>query len=40
MADTMIRLGYIGPYAYSWEEAAGSNQRFGTYAFRVIDVQQ
>jgi len=40
MADTTIRLGHIGPYAYSWEEAGGSNQRFGTYIFRVLDAQE
>ncbi len=40
MADTTIRLGHIGPYAYSWEEAGGSNQRFGTYVFRVLDAPE
>jgi hypothetical protein len=38
-ADTTIRLGHIGPYAFSWEEAGGSNQRFGTYIYRVLDAQ-
>ncbi len=36
-ADTTIRLGHIGPYAFSWEEAGGSNQRFGGYIYRVLD---
>ncbi len=40
MADTTIRLGHIGRYAYSWEEAGGSNQRFGTYVFRVLDAPE
>jgi hypothetical protein len=38
-ADTTIRLGHIGPYAFSWEEAGGSNQRFGTYIYRVLDAE-
>ena len=36
-ADTTIRLGHIGPYAFSWEEAGGSNQHFGGYIYRVLD---
>lgn len=36
-ADTTVRLGHIGRYAFSWEDAGGSNQRFGGYTFRVID---
>jgi hypothetical protein len=38
-ADTTIRLGHIGRYAYSWEDAGGSNQRFGTYIYRVLDAE-
>ena len=38
-ADTTIRLGHIGRYAYSWEDAGGSNQRFGTYVYRVLDAE-
>ncbi len=36
-ADTSIRLGHIGRYAFSWEDAGGSNQRFGSYKFHVED---
>ncbi len=39
-ADTTIRLGHIGRYAFSWEEAGGSNQRFGTYIYRVLDAEK
>ncbi len=36
-ADTTVRLGHIGRYAFSWEDAGGSNQRFGSYTFRVLE---
>lgn len=36
-ADTSIRVGHIGRYAFSWEDAGGSNQRFGSYKFRVAE---
>ena len=36
-ADTTVRLGHIGRYAFSWEDAGGSNQRFGGNTFRVMD---
>jgi hypothetical protein len=39
-ADTTIRLGHIGRYPYSWEEAGGSNQRFATYKYGVLDAEQ
>lgn len=34
-ADTTIRLGHIGRYAYTWEDAGGSNRRFANYTFQV-----
>ncbi len=34
-ADTTIRLGHIGRYAYTWEDAGGSNRRFANYTFKV-----
>ncbi len=35
-ADTTIRLGHLGTYGYSWEDAGGSNpQRFATYRFKI-----
>jgi hypothetical protein len=39
-ADTTIPLGHIGRYAFNWEEAGGSNQRFGTYIYRVLDANE
>jgi hypothetical protein len=39
-ADTTIRLGHIGRYAFSWEDAGGSNQRFGSYIYQVLDVEE
>jgi hypothetical protein len=39
-ADTTIRVGHIGRYAFSWEEAGGSNQRFATYIYRVLDARE
>ncbi len=38
-ADTTIRLGHIGRYTYSWEEAGGSQQRYGTYRYQVLDAE-
>jgi hypothetical protein len=38
-ADTTIRLGHIGRYAFSWEEAGGSNRRFGTLIYHVLDAK-
>jgi hypothetical protein len=35
MADTTIRLGHIGMYAYTWEEAGRETQRFHTYRFQL-----
>jgi hypothetical protein len=39
-ADTTIRLGHIGRHAYSWEDAGGSNQRFASYLYRVLDAEE
>lgn len=36
-ADTSIRLGHIGSYAYSWEDAGSETVRYGTYRFRLSD---
>lgn len=36
-ADTTIRLGHIGGYAYTWEDAGGGAQRYGTYRFMLSD---
>ncbi len=38
-ADTTIRLGHIGRYAYGWEEAGGAQHRYATYKFRVADAE-
>jgi hypothetical protein len=38
-ADTTIRLGHIGRYAYTWEDAGGSQQRYGTYRYKVLDAE-
>lgn len=35
MADTSIRLGHVGRYAYGWEDAGGSHPRYGSYRFDV-----
>jgi hypothetical protein len=35
MADTTIRLWRTGSYGFSWEDAGGDAQRFGTYRFTV-----
>jgi hypothetical protein len=35
MADTTIRLWRTGSYGFSWEDAGGDSQRFGTYRFQV-----
>jgi hypothetical protein len=36
-ADTTIRLGHIGSYPYSWEDAGEDPRRFQTYRFLVND---
>lgn len=38
-ADTTIRLGHLGRYSYSWEEAGGSQPRYGTYRFHILDAE-
>lgn len=38
LADTSIRLGHVGNYPYSWEDAGEEPRRFGSYRFRVNDV--
>ena len=35
LADTTIRLGHIGNYPYSWEDAGENPRRFGSYRFRL-----
>lgn len=35
MADTRIRLGHVGSYAYTWEDAGGGRQVYQTYTFHV-----
>ncbi len=35
MADTTVRLWRTGSYGFSWEDAGGDPQRFGTYRFSV-----
>lgn len=35
MADSSIRLGHIGKYEYSWEDAGTPKQRFASYAFHL-----
>jgi len=35
-ADTTIRLGHIGRYSYSWEDAGGSNKRYANYDFHIV----
>lgn len=34
-ADTTIRLGHIGGYGYSWEDAGSDPKRYRTYRFRI-----
>lgn len=34
-ADPSFRLGHIGSYTYSWEEAGADQKRFGTYTFHI-----
>jgi hypothetical protein len=36
-ADTTVRLGHIGRYAFSWEEAGTSTNRYTTFHFQVTD---
>jgi hypothetical protein len=36
-ADTTVRLGHIGRYAFSWEEAGTSTNRYATFHFQVTD---
>jgi hypothetical protein len=36
VADTTIRLGHIGRYKYSWEDAGADPTRFAHYTFNVI----
>jgi hypothetical protein len=36
-ADTTIRLGHVGNYPYSWEDAGDDPRRFETYRFRLHD---
>ena len=35
MADTRIRLGHVGNYAYGWEDAGRDVERWGDYTFHV-----
>jgi len=35
VADTSIRLGHLGRYPYSWEDAGGTLARHGSYRFEV-----
>jgi hypothetical protein len=35
-ADTTIRLGHIGRYSYSWEDAGGSNKRYAAYDYHIV----
>jgi hypothetical protein len=37
MADTTVRLLHIGTYAYGWEDAGRSVQRFSTFHFHLSD---
>ncbi len=34
-ADTSLRLGHVGRYAYGWEDAGGSHVRYASYRFQV-----
>jgi hypothetical protein len=34
-ADTRVRLGHIGAYSYSWEEAGTDIKRFATFTYRL-----
>lgn len=34
-ADTTIRLGHVGSYPYSWEDAGDDPRRFSTYQYRL-----
>ena len=35
MADTTIRLGHVGNYPFSWEDAGEDPRRFVSYRFRI-----
>ena len=35
-ADTTVRLGHIGRYSFSWEDAGGSNKRYATYNYHIV----
>jgi hypothetical protein len=37
MADTTIRLGHVGSYIYSWEDAASSVERYSAFHYRIRD---
>ncbi|ADB15975.1 hypothetical protein Psta_1297 [Pirellula staleyi DSM 6068] len=36
-ADTSIRLGHIGSYSYSWEDAGSDTKRFASYTYHLTD---
>jgi hypothetical protein len=36
-ADTTIRLGHVGNYPYSWEDAGDDPRRYDTYRYRLND---
>ncbi len=33
--DTTIRLGHVGSYAYTWEDACRESSRYESYVYRV-----
>jgi hypothetical protein len=35
LADTRIKLGHVGSYRYSWEDAGASRERYADYEFTV-----
>lgn len=37
MADTTIRLGHVGQYSYSWEDAGGKMTRFDSFRLNFKD---
>lgn len=37
LADTSIRLYHVGRYAYGWEDAGQSRERFASYDYAIVD---
>ncbi|PPJ17331.1 hypothetical protein C5E44_15795 [Nocardia nova] len=35
MADSSFRLGHVGTYSYSWEEAGADSHRYASYNYRL-----